>query len=98
MLFQRHDQKRLSLITLGSLHDRGQGAVRRSAFLRVLDELVLLEEVLHGSLLPLHFVLEDLDFCLQLHILLLMSICYLFELQNLLLELLRHFTAGGRVR
>ena len=76
------------MVTLGRLHDRRQTAIILSTFLGILNELVLLEEVLKGAFLAPHLILQDLHLSLKPHVLLLEGVARLFQLDDLVLELL----------
>jgi len=57
-------------------------------FLRILNELVLLEEVFHCSLLAAHLILENLDLRLQLDVIFLVVVDDLLQFDCFLVELL----------
>lgn len=54
LLFEGHEQESLLLVLLGSGRDGGQLALS-CGFLRILNELILLEEILDCLLLAHHF-------------------------------------------
>ena len=85
LLFEWHDEEGLLLEALCRLNYRSQCPT--ICLLCVLDELILLEKLLDGTLFATHFVFKYLNFGFQFNVFFLESVCALFQLQHLFLKL-----------
>ena len=85
LLLERHNKEGLLLVALCRLNYRCQCPA--ICLLCILDELILLEELLDGTFFATHLIFKNLNLGLQFHVLFLESVCTLFQLQHLFLEL-----------
>ena len=83
------------LVTLCSLCDWSEWS-SDLVLLRILNELVLLEEIFECPLFPVHFILENFDFGFQFNILFFVHVGQLFHFDSFIIESFRFLLAKLR--